>query len=63
MFNNLLEYGGVYIIEDIECSYWRSEAKIYGYEIGHFNIVDYFKNKTDQINDKFAVRNSLYDLL
>tara|TARA_B110000240_G_scaffold173439_1_gene199181 strand:+ start:542 stop:1198 length:657 start_codon:yes stop_codon:yes gene_type:complete len=55
LFNNLLEYGGVYIIEDIECSYWRSEAKIYGYEIGHFNIVDYFKNKTDQINDKITL--------
>ena len=50
----------IYIIEDIECSYWRSEAKIYGYEIGHFNIVDYFKNKTDQINDKITLnKNSM----
>ena len=62
LFNNLLEYGGVYIIEDIECSYWRSDSKIYGYEIGHFNIVDYFKNKTDQINGKITLNKNKMDI-
>lgn len=55
-FNNLLEFGGIYIIEDIECNYWRPEASIYGYSIGHFNIVDYFKNTPDQINYEFSNR-------
>jgi hypothetical protein len=52
-FDKILEYGGIYIIEDIECNYWRPETSIYGYEIGHFNIIDYFKNTPDQINCEF----------
>ena len=54
LFENLLEEGGVYIIEDIECNYWRSDASVYGYKIGHFNIIDYFKNSPDQINSEFS---------
>jgi len=59
-FENLLNYGGYYIIEDIECSYWNPKSKVYGYETGHFNIIDYFKNIPHQINDEFSnIKNTL----
>lgn len=51
---NNLEYGGVYILEDIECSYWSSKSKVYGYEIGFFNIVDYLSKTPDYINSEFS---------
>jgi hypothetical protein len=55
LFENLLEPGGVYIIEDIECNYWQNpKSNIHGYEIGHFNTLDYFKNTLDQINSEFS---------
>jgi hypothetical protein len=55
LFKNLLEPGGVYIIEDIECNYWQNpDSSIYGYEIGYFNILSYFKNTLDQINTEFS---------
>jgi hypothetical protein len=55
LFENLLEPGGVYIVEDIECNYWQNpKSNIYGYEIGHFNTLDYFKNTLDQINSEFS---------
>jgi len=31
LFRNLLEPVGVYIIEDVECNYWKSDAAIHGY--------------------------------
>lgn len=55
LFNNLLEDGGTYIIEDIECNYWRSTETIYGYEVGYYNIVDYFRKLVDKINSKFSL--------
>lgn len=55
LFDNLLEDGGVYIIEDIECNYWGSKEKIYGYEIGHYNILDYFRKLVDKINSKLSL--------
>ena len=54
LFKNLLEPEGVYIIEDIECNYWHPDSTIYGYEIGYFNILSYFKNTLDQINTEFS---------
>ena len=54
LFQNLLEPGGVYIVEDIECNWWKHDSDVYGYEIGHFNILDYFKNTLDQINSEFS---------
>jgi hypothetical protein len=51
----LLKSDGVYIIEDIECNYWQNpNSSIYGYEIGYFNTLDYFKNTLDQINSEFS---------
>ena len=54
LFENLLDEGGVYIIEDVECNYWKPDASIYGYTIGHFNIIDYLKSTPDQINNEFS---------
>jgi len=56
LFKNLLEPGGVYIIEDIECNYWNEDSNIYGYRIGVFNAVDYTKKLIDDINGEFSKR-------
>jgi len=54
LFQNLLDWGGVYVIEDIECSYWRPETLIYGYETGHLNIVDYFNKLNHSVNSDYS---------
>lgn len=60
LFQNLLEPGGVYIIEDIEVSYWNPESTLYGYKSGHFNLIDSFKKYQESINSEFTgVRNHL----
>ena len=53
LFENLLEFGGVYIIEDTECSYWHPLQDVYGYETGNLNIVDYFTNLNHLVNDHY----------
>ena len=53
-FRNLVEPGGVYIIEDVECNYWNPEASIYGYRIGFFNAVDASTKLIDMINSEFS---------
>jgi glycosyltransferase involved in cell wall biosynthesis len=54
LFENLLDWGGVYVIEDIECNYWRPETKIYGYETGYTNIVDYFTKLNHSVNHGYS---------
>ena len=59
LFVNLLLAGGVYIIEDIETSYW-TQGKIYGYHTrygyGHYNsIIEVFKLLLDEINNEFLL--------
>ncbi len=51
LFKNLLEWGGVYIIENIECSYWRPEINSYGFETGYLNIIDYFTKLNHSVNN------------
>lgn len=53
LFDNLLELGGVYIIEDIECSYWHPHEDIYGYTTGYLNIIDYFTKYQHEVNSEF----------
>jgi hypothetical protein len=53
LFEYLLEPGGVYIIEDIECSYWKSTEDIYGYKTGYLNIIDYFTKYQHELNSEF----------
>lgn len=56
LFEKMLNKGGVYIIEDIEASYWNSEMELYGYKIGNHNIIDYFNSTPDKINSEFSLR-------
>jgi len=54
----LLEVGGVYIVEDVETSYWTKKG-LYGYETrygkGHpKSIVEIFKNAIDGVNVEFS---------
>lgn len=60
LFSNLLAPGGIYIIEDIETSYWDGpNAKVYNYDIRDggpgkpINIVERFKQVADVINRKY----------
>ena len=60
LFKELLEPGGVYIIEDIECNYWNPHTDVYGYIIGEFKFMDLLKQYPDKINAEFTgVKNSL----
>jgi hypothetical protein len=57
LFDKCLDYGGIYIIEDIETSYWK-KSKLYGYNInsGYLNeksIIEIFKNSLDIVNSEF----------
>ena len=58
LFNECLEFGGIYIIEDIETSYWKN-ANLYNYPIkagymdNNLNIVQIFKNIVDIVNREF----------
>ena len=54
LFKNLLKPGGVYIIEDIEASYWHPESTLYGYKSGYFNLIDGFKKFQEMINSEFT---------
>lgn len=50
---------GLYIIEDVETSYWKKDAEVYGYSLkNEGSIVDYFKNKVDEINNEFRLKKS-----
>ncbi len=54
-----LEVGGVYIIEDVETSYW-TKGGLYGYEtrygLGHpKNIIEIFKKSIDGVNHRYVL--------
>jgi hypothetical protein len=53
LFENLLNDGGTYVIEDVECSYWNPQDQIYGYEIGYLNLIDYFTKLNHQVNSDY----------
>ncbi len=57
-FFPLLEEGGIYIIEDIETSYW-SKNGLYGYSTRYGykhekSIIELFKDVADGVNSEFA---------
>jgi hypothetical protein len=57
LFSNVLQEGGVYIIEDVEVSYWKT-GNIYGYKTnyGFLNsqsIIEKFKLLIDYVNSSF----------
>jgi hypothetical protein len=55
LFEKMLKNGGVYVIEDIECSYWNPKTDLYGYEVGNLNIIDYFSSLPNKINSEFSL--------
>ena len=69
LFENCLKKGGVYIIEDIETSYWKREkgAKLYGYNINagfnsKNNIVNIFQEIIPIVNREFLIQNAKNNL-
>lgn len=62
LFKNLLSYGGTYIIEDIECSYWQANSDIYQYESGYINIVDYFTKLNHEVNSHYNMHQNELDI-
>ncbi len=54
LFENLLEDGGIYIIEDIETNYWNPNAVLYGYRVGNFNLMKNIRICQDMINHEFS---------
>lgn len=62
LFENMLKKGGYYIVEDIECNYWNSESKVYGYKIAHENSIDFFKSQIDSINSEFSKKKNKFNI-
>lgn len=58
LFANCLSSGGIYIIEDVCCSYWESHGGGYKKEN---TCIEYFKNKIDEINFYGFVQNNILD--
>lgn len=61
-FRHLLQPGGIYIVEDIEASYWTKNS-LYGYptNYGYKNpnsFIEHTKSLVDTINDEFLDDNS-----
>mgnify|MGYP000489293251 FL=1 len=50
----MLNNGGTYIIEDIECTYWNPKNIMYGYEVGNSSIIDNFQSLPHKINSEFS---------
>jgi len=58
--------GGYYVIEDVETSYWKEEASIYGYAFtNQKSFIEHMKLLADVVNKKYSNYNSplstLYD--
>lgn len=61
LFQNMLDWGGVYIIEDTECSYWGPDKNVYGFETGYLNIIDWFTKLNHQVNSHYnSIENPLH---
>lgn len=54
LFSALLEPGGIYVVEDIETSYWDPSARLYGYQIGSRSLIEHMKSKIDGVNCEFS---------
>ena len=63
LFDKCLDFGGIYIIEDIETSYWK-KSELYGYKIdegydSENNIVKIFKDIADIVNREFLLEENI----
>ncbi len=60
LFYDILEEGGVYIIEDIETSYWKN-GNLYGYNVkfGYLHkesVIEIFKQLVDDLNKEYLTQ-------
>jgi len=62
LFKSTLDFGGVYIIEDLECNYWHPDSSLYGYQVGHFNFIDFLKKLADEVNEEFSKRKNYFSI-
>lgn len=62
LFKNLLEPGGVYIIEDIELSYWNPDSSLYGYKVGNVNILHSMMKFNEMVNHEFSHIKNDFDI-
>jgi len=52
--------GGMYIVEDIETSWWKPTASIYGYSLANeINVVEKWRGLVDTVNREFTHGRSL----
>lgn len=58
LFSNILEPGGVYIIEDVECNYWHPGSSVYGYRIWFFSAIDSSTKLIDPVDAESSGRNN-----
>jgi hypothetical protein len=63
LFEKLLIFGGIYIIEDIETNYW-TKGKLYNYDINagydaKNNVVKIFRDIVDIVNREFLLKEYL----
>jgi len=62
LFPKLLKDGGIYIVEDVECNYWRPDTVIGPYNIGYFNFIDWIKGKINCVNSEFLPISNILDV-
>jgi hypothetical protein len=66
LFKDGLDFGGIYIIEDIETSYWK-KSELYGYQVNagfksKNNIVNIFKNILPIVNREFLIEKNIEEI-
>ena len=67
LFKRMLNFGGIYIIEDVETNYWK-KGELYGYKIkaGYNkknNIVKIFRDIMDIVNREFLKESDLNKII
>ena len=51
--------GGIYVVEDVETSWWKPSAKVYGYPLtSQLNVVTKWKAVIDSMNREFTMGKS-----
>jgi len=65
---NLLTEGGIYIIEDIETSYWKNNKPIYTYNLNEGiessrNLINIFSNVLHLINKEFIHKDEINKII
>lgn len=62
LFEYLLDWGGIYVIENVKYSYSNPNTVVNGYGVGHLNIVDYFTKINHTINCDYNTYENVLDI-